>query len=144
MGLVPGHQILFSVTKGGGTTVAQALFLEMFLSAQLMITVFLLAAEKHEANYVAPIGVGLSLFVGHLAGIYFSGAGINPARVFGPNVVGATFPHYHWIYWVGPFLGSLVASGVYVILRHTSGWEVNKVQQAPQDAEAGDVEIHGK
>jgi aquaporin rerated protein, other eukaryote len=44
-GLLPGHQILFSVGKGEATSVTQALFLEMFLSTQLVITVLLLASE---------------------------------------------------------------------------------------------------
>jgi aquaporin rerated protein, other eukaryote len=44
-GLLPGHQVLFSVTKGGDTSVAQALFLEMFLSTQLVLAVLLLASE---------------------------------------------------------------------------------------------------
>ena len=42
---------------------------------------------------------------------------MNPARAFGPSVVTASFKHYHWIYWVGPFLGSLLATGLYGILK---------------------------
>ena len=38
---------------------------------------------------------------------------MNPARSFGPAVVLGTFPSYHWIYWIGPFLGSLVAVAFY-------------------------------
>ena len=44
-GLLPGHQVLFSVTKGPGTSVSQALFLEMFLSTQLVLAVLVLASE---------------------------------------------------------------------------------------------------
>lgn len=35
----------------------------------------------------------------------------NPARSFGPAVVGG-FEGYHWIYWDGPFLGALLAWGL--------------------------------
>lgn len=31
-------------------------------------------------------------------------------------MINRNFPGYHWIYWVGPFLGSLLASGFYGIL----------------------------
>jgi len=31
---------------GGGTTIVQGLFIEMFLTAQLVFTIFMLAAEK--------------------------------------------------------------------------------------------------
>lgn len=44
-------------------------------------------------------------------------AGINPARAFGPAVVIPSFPDYHWIYWVGPLLGSLVAVFAYRIIK---------------------------
>lgn len=68
-------------------------------------------------------------------GVYFTGGSLNPARSFGPDVVLATFEHYHWvglivspekfeqslnsaqIYWVGPFLGSLLASGFYKLMK---------------------------
>lgn len=47
-----------------------------------------------------------------------------PARTFGPCVVQHKFESYHWLYWVGPALGALVASGFYhliVRLVHTLG-----------------------
>lgn len=44
-----------------------------------------------------------------MKGVYFTGGSLNPARSFGPNVVLGTFNGYHWIYWVDPFLGPLVA-----------------------------------
>ena len=53
---------------GGGTSIAQGLFIEMFLTALLVLTVLLLAAERHKSTFLAPIGVGLSLFVAEMAG----------------------------------------------------------------------------
>ncbi|KAL8925866.1 MAG: hypothetical protein Q9172_002070 [Xanthocarpia lactea] len=54
-----------------GTSNAQGLFIEMFLSAQLVFTIFMLAAEKHKATFIAPVGIGLSLFIAELtAGFY--------------------------------------------------------------------------
>lgn len=41
---------------------------------------------------------------------------MNPARSLGPDVINRSFPGYHWIYWVGPLLGSLLASGFYHLL----------------------------
>jgi hypothetical protein len=49
------------------------LFIEMFITALLVFTVFMLAAEKHRATFIAPIGIGLALFVAHLAGARFTG-----------------------------------------------------------------------
>jgi aquaporin related protein len=45
----------------------------MFLTSQLVITIFLLAAEKHKGTFLAPIGIGLSLFIAELSGVFFTG-----------------------------------------------------------------------
>lgn len=45
----------------------------MFLTAMLVFTIFLLAAEKHRATFIAPVGIGLALFIAHLAGIRYTG-----------------------------------------------------------------------
>lgn len=79
---------------GGGTSIAQGLFIEMFLTALLMLAILLLAAEKNKATFIAPIGIGLALFVAELLGVYYTGGSLNPARSFGPAVVLRTFTNY--------------------------------------------------
>ena len=37
---------------GGGTSIVQGLFIEMFLTAQLVFTIFMLAAEKHKGTFI--------------------------------------------------------------------------------------------
>jgi glycerol uptake facilitator-like aquaporin len=49
-------------TLSADTSVVRGLFIEMFLTTMLMITILLLAAEKHKATFLAPIGIGASLF----------------------------------------------------------------------------------
>ncbi|KAH6643541.1 aquaporin-like protein [Boeremia exigua] len=102
---------------GGGTTVVQGLFIEMFLTAQLVFTIFMLAAEKHKGTFIAPVGIGLALFIAELTGVYFTGGSLNPARSFGPSVVNHSFHSYHWIYWLGPILGAIVAAGFYKFIK---------------------------
>lgn len=82
-----------------GTSIAQGVFIEMFLTCGLVFAVLMLAAEKSKDTFIAPIGIGLALFVAELAGVYYTGGSLNPARSFGPAVAGRQFPHYHWIYW---------------------------------------------
>lgn len=94
----------------GGTSVAQGLFIEMFLTSLLMLAILLLAAEKHKATFIAPIGIGLALFVAELLGVYYTGGSLNPARSFGPSVVLRTFSSYRKfdligrLYWMSRFL----------------------------------------
>ncbi|CAN9395627.1 unnamed protein product [Alternaria sp. RS040] len=104
-------------TLGGGTSITQGLFIEMFLTAQLVFTIFMLAAEKHKGTFIAPVGIGLALFVTELSGVYFTGGSLNPARSFGPAVVNLEFAPYHWIYWLGPILGSVIAAGFYKFIK---------------------------
>lgn len=54
--------------------------------------------QKHKATYIAPIGIGLALFIAELAGVNFTGGSLNPARALGPDVVSTSFTSYHWIY----------------------------------------------
>ncbi|KAF2258366.1 aquaporin-like protein [Lojkania enalia] len=99
------------------TSVVRGLFIEMFLTAELIFTILMLAAEKHKATFLAPIGIGLALFIAELAGVYFTGGSLNPARSFGPDVILVTFDSYHWIYWIGPILGAIVAVLFYRLIK---------------------------
>ncbi|KAJ4383886.1 Aquaporin-1 [Didymella sp. IMI 355093] len=85
---------------GAGTSISRGVFIEMFLTAMLIFCIFMLAAEKHRSTFIAPIGIGLALFVAQLAGVLYTGGSLNPARSFGPDVVTKRFDGYHWIYWM--------------------------------------------
>ena len=56
-------------TLQNGTSIAQGVFIEMLLTVELVITVLFLAAEKQKSTFIAPVAIGLSLFVAELAGI---------------------------------------------------------------------------
>lgn len=58
----------------------------------------MLANEKHKATFMAPVGIGLALFVAELIGVYYTGGSLNPARSFGPCVVSGVWDPEHWIY----------------------------------------------
>ena len=58
-----------STTLSSTTTIAQGVIIEMLLTTQLVFTIFMLAAEKHVGNFIAPVGIGLSLFIAELTGM---------------------------------------------------------------------------
>jgi len=128
------NELAVKTELGGGTTVVQGLFIEMFLTAQLVFTIFMLATEKHEGTFIAPVGIGLSLFVAELMGVYYTGGSVNPARSFGPAVVDRSFSSYHWIYWVGPALGAFVASTFYMFIKALEYETVNLEVADPKKA----------
>lgn len=81
-------------TLSPGMNYPQGLFLEALLTALLVFTVLMLAAEKHKATFMAPIGIGLTLFVCQLFGTLWTGCGMNPARALGPSVITNRYPGY--------------------------------------------------
>jgi len=98
-----------------GTNLAQALFLEMFTTSVLTMAVFMLAVEKH-GNFMAPFGIGLSLFISVLVAGPYTGASLNPARSFGPALIAGNFGD-HWVYLLGPLLGSSLAAVYYLAFK---------------------------
>ncbi|KAK4464549.1 putative aquaporin [Cladorrhinum samala] len=117
-------------TLGGGASVVQGLFIEMFLTAELVFVIIMLAAEKHRSTHLAPVGIGIAFFLAELVGVYFTGGSLNFARSLGPAVVNRSFPGYFWIYFVGPLLGSLLASGFYAVLKYLRWKECNPGQDS--------------
>ncbi|KAK6432843.1 hypothetical protein LTR95_010984 [Oleoguttula sp. CCFEE 5521] len=133
-GLFPGR-MRGETVLGGGTGVVRGFFIEMLLTAAFVFSVFVLAADKHKGTvrthsqtthtdrelttqqFLAPIGIGLSLFLTQLAGLPFTGAGLNPARSFATAVLNRHFPTYHWIYWLAPILGGILAAGFYKLTK---------------------------
>ncbi|KZS93017.1 aquaporin-like protein [Sistotremastrum niveocremeum HHB9708] len=128
LGLVPGP-LLVTTQPGPGINKAQATFIEMFLTTSLVLAVLMLAAEKHKSTAWAPIGVGLTLFAAELWGLSFTGGSLNTARSFGPAVV-AGFDESHWVYWLGPFLGSLLGTAIYTLLKTFDYWNLNPGQDS--------------
>lgn len=85
-------------TLSTGTSLVRGVFIEAILTAELVFTIFMLAKEKHKATFMAPIGIGMALFIAELVGVYYTGGSLNPARSFGPCVVTGHFDSEHWIY----------------------------------------------
>lgn len=127
--MTPGP-IAFANALGVGVSRSRGVFIEAFATALLCLTVLFLAVEKHRATFIAPFVIGIALFLGHLISVFYTGAGLNPARSFGPAIASKSFPNYHWIYWVGPFLGSAIAFGIWKIFKVLNYETANPGQDA--------------
>ncbi|GAA5963567.1 hypothetical protein JCM8115_002032 [Rhodotorula mucilaginosa] len=84
--LLPGP-LNVRTTLVAGTSIARGLFIEMFLTALLMLTVLVVTVEKSsigaEAGSIAPVSIGLALFLAELCGVFYTGAlGATVAVVF--------------------------------------------------------------
>ena len=81
--------------------------LTFFLAFAVMATAVDAAAPK-----VAGWAIGLTVMMGVLASGGITGAGMNPARAFGPALVANAWLG-QLVYWVGPILGAVAAMQVY-------------------------------
>ncbi|KAK8038833.1 aquaporin-like protein [Apiospora rasikravindrae] len=111
------EQFNVRTTLSGGTSQVQGVFIEAILTAELVFTIFMMAKEKHRATYLAPVAIGMALFIAEMVGVQFTGGSLNPARSFGPCVVTLTFDAEHWIYWIGPLIGSIIAVAFYQFIK---------------------------
>ncbi|KAJ3680332.1 hypothetical protein LUZ60_016610 [Juncus effusus] len=119
-----GASLLLRVTTGGirprglslalGMTAWNAMMLEAVTTFGLMYTVYATSIDPRRSSLaaIAPIAAGFLVGANILAGGPFDGAAMNPARAFGPALVGWRWSH-HWVYWVGPFFGSGIAGIMY-------------------------------
>ncbi|EHN01334.1 Aqy1p [Saccharomyces cerevisiae x Saccharomyces kudriavzevii VIN7] len=114
--MTPG-KVLFANSLGLGCSRSRGLFLEMFGTAALCLTVLMTAVEKRETNFMAAFPIGISLFIAHVALTGYTGTGVNPARSLGAAVAARYFPTYHWIYWIGPLLGAFLAWCIWQLLQ---------------------------
>jgi hypothetical protein len=84
---------------------------EFTLTFFLVLVIFGTAIDGR-GHKLGGIAIGGVVFVAVLVGGPLTGASMNPARSFGPALLGNTWSH-HWIYWVGPLAGGVTAAWVY-------------------------------
>jgi len=98
------------------TTDAKAVVIELILTFFLVWAVWATAVDPRGAfKAIAGLAIGLTITIDVLMGGRFTGAAMNPARAFGPELAGKLWTGW-WIYWIGPMLGALLASVLYEYL----------------------------
>ncbi|XP_047465382.1 aquaporin-8-like [Mugil cephalus] len=88
---------------------AKAIFGEVAMTCMVTMVVLLVAVNGKTKTPMAPFLVGCTVTINILAGGSVSGTCLNPARAFGPAVM-TNYWTYHWVYWVGPIGGGVVAA----------------------------------
>jgi aquaporin Z len=111
-----------SAPRIGGTDAA--LWSEAILTFFLALVIFGVATDYRAEGSFAGLAIGGYVAVAATGWGPIANASMNPARSFGPAVA-ANMWDAHWVYWVGPIAGALLAALVYQWLRDPG---------APEDA----------
>jgi aquaporin Z len=107
---------LGATEPGAGIHNWQAMLMELLLTAGLVSTILGTASKAQNVGPLSALAVAGYIALAGLWSSPVSGASMNPARSFGPDMALADFSHY-WVYVVGPLLGGLIAVGIAFVLR---------------------------
>ena len=97
-----------------------AFLMEMVLTFGLVSVILGTASGAQNLGVMGALGVGAYIALAGLWGSPISGASMNPARTFGPDLVGRTWTDY-WVYIAGPLAGAAVAVACAFVLRGYGG-----------------------
>ena len=96
---------------GEGISLGMAFVTEVILTFLLVFVIYGVAVDKRG---MAPAGlwIGVTVTLGILMGGPVSGAAMNPARYFGPALLGGGLQHC-WLYFLAPVTGGILGATVY-------------------------------
>jgi aquaporin Z len=127
---------LGATEPGPGFSTAQAMWTEMILTVGLVSVILGTASSAQNVGPLSAIAVGGYIVLAGFWAAPVSGASMNPARSFGPDLAMGDFSNY-WVYVAGPLLGGIVAVGFAFVLRGPSSVGGAKAAQG----ELGPVEL---
>jgi aquaporin Z len=119
-----------------GYSAGAAFWMELILTTGLVSVILGTASGAQNVGVIGALGIGAYIALAGLWGSPISGASMNPARTFGPDLVSVTFTSY-WVYIAGPLAGAVIAVGIAFVLRGRGG------DKSAIDAAQGDLLTEG-
>lgn len=100
-----------------GVETMGGLLAEIIFTFVFVLVVLGTTDSKKGAGNFAGLAIGLTLVLVHLVCIAYTGTSVNPARSVGPAIFqGGEAIEQLWIFIVGPFVGAILAAGVWAII----------------------------
>ncbi len=127
---------LGATAPGHGINDVQAVVMELVLTAGLVSTILGTASRAQNLGPISAFGVAAYIILAGMWSSPISGASMNPARSFAPDVVLGDFSHF-WVYLVGPLAGAILAVLVARILRGPGGHDPRASQAAEGELRPG-------
>src|SRR5690348_6202258 len=110
------HAILGALPHAPQFGAGKGFVLELIVTFFLVWAVWATAVDPGGAfKAIAGLAIGLTISIDVLMGGPLTGAAMNPARAFGPQLLSGNWGE-GWIYYLGPALGALLASFGYEYL----------------------------
>jgi MIP family channel proteins len=128
---------------GPGIQPEAGLVIEAILTFFLVWVVFATAADPRGTfKSIAGLGIGLTITVDVLMGGPLTGAAMNPARAFGPELISNSWDDF-WIWYIGPFAGGVIAAVAYefLYLRPVSPAVVGPPETGVEEPRPGDTAL---
>ncbi|KAJ0967784.1 hypothetical protein J5N97_024701 [Dioscorea zingiberensis] len=112
---------IFHPFLSGGVTVpsvstAQAFFIELVISFNLLFVVTAVATDTRAVGELAGIAVGATVMLNILVAGPSSGGSMNPVRTLGPAIAAGNYKQI-WIYLVAPTVGAIAGAAVYTAVK---------------------------
>jgi aquaporin Z len=114
------HGALGATEPGAGVHAWQAMLIEAVLTFGLVSTILGTASSAQNVGAFSAIAVAGYIILAGLWSSPISGASMNPARSFGPDLANGDFTNY-WVYVAGPLIGASLAVGTAWVLRGAGG-----------------------
>jgi aquaporin TIP len=129
---------------GGGVGAGAGVVIEAILTFFLVFVVFATAVDPRGTfKQIAGLAIGFTISLDILMGGVLTGAAMNPARAFGPQLVADHWTKA-WVWYVGPLAGGVIAASLYELLylRPTEPEpvgppETGVLEEAPGEAATG-------
>ena len=125
-----------------GFSAGDGFLMEAVLTLGLVSVILGTASGAQNIGIIGAFGVGAYIALAGLWGSPISGASMNPARTFGPDLVGKDFSDY-WVYVAGPLTGAVIAVGAAWILRGAGGGRVRVGRGPGGDQDRGGAPRQG-
>src|SRR4029453_2998378 len=111
---------LGATEPGPGIEDWKAMLIELALTVGLVSTILGTASRAQNVGALSAVAVGGYIILSGLWSSPISGASMNPARSFGPDLALGDFSNY-WVYIVGPIAGGAIAVIIAWGLRGSGG-----------------------
>jgi aquaporin Z len=103
--------------QGSGYAWWAAFLLEALMTAVFLLVILAVTDERNEHPALAPLTIGLSLTMIHLASIGATGTSVNPARSIGVGLfAGSDAILQLWLFILAPLLGGAIAGLAYPMI----------------------------